>query len=155
MPWCGADLQSVINDINLMSQLTNRIRLYGMDCDQANLTFQAIKLLKVPMEVVLTVWVDNNQTTYERQRDTLYKVLDEHGTDMLTGVSVGNEVLFRKDMDLATLGGLMNVSLLSNLFLLQFRCGQLERVCFFAKLMELLTLLSSLLVLYSFVDCPL
>ncbi|GJJ68956.1 hypothetical protein EMPS_01302 [Entomortierella parvispora] len=108
MPWCGADLQSIINDINLMSQITKRIRLYGMDCGQADLTFQAIKILKVQMEVVLTIWVDNNSTTYQRQKDTLFKVLDTYGTDMLTGVSVGNEVLFRKDMDLTTLGGLMS-----------------------------------------------
>jgi hypothetical protein len=121
MPWCGADLQSIINDVNLMSQITNRIRLYGMDCGQADLTFQAIKLLKVPMQVVLTIWVDNNSTTYQRQRDTLFQVLDVYGTDMLTGVSVGNEVLFRKDMDLTTLGGLMTVSvrpLACNIYLL-------------------------------------
>jgi len=114
MPWCGADLQSIINDVNLMSQITNRIRLYGLDCQQADLTFQAIKLLKVPMQVVLTIWVDNNSTTYQRQKDTLYQVLDTYGTDMLTGVSVGNEVLFRKDMNLTTLGGLMTVWISTN-----------------------------------------
>ncbi|GJJ77772.1 hypothetical protein EMPS_10131 [Entomortierella parvispora] len=109
MPWCGMQLQDVINDVNLISQLTNRIRLYGMDCDQAALTFQAINLLKLneTMKVVLTVWVDQNTTTYERQRDTLYKVLDTYGTSMVQGVSVGNEVLFRKDMNLTALSALM------------------------------------------------
>jgi len=109
MPWCGVQLQDVINDVNLISQLTNRIRLYGMDCDQAALTLEAINALHLnqTMKVVLTVWVDQNMTTYERQRDTLYKVLDTYGTSMIQGVSVGNEVLFRQDMNLTALSALM------------------------------------------------
>ncbi|KAG0361017.1 hypothetical protein BG005_009358 [Podila minutissima] len=107
MPWCGATLQAVIDDIILMSQITNRIRIYGMDCNQAALVFEAIKLLKVPMQVVLTIWVDKDPVTYQRQYDTLFSVLDQYGTDMLTGVSVGNEVLFRKDQTLDTLGTMM------------------------------------------------
>ncbi|KAF9334866.1 hypothetical protein BG006_001336 [Podila minutissima] len=107
MPWCGATLQAVIDDIILMSQITNRIRIYGMDCNQAALVFEAIKLLKVPMQVVLTIWVDKDPVTYQRQYDTLLSVLDQYGTDMLTGVSVGNEVLFRKDQTLDTLGTMM------------------------------------------------
>ncbi|KAG0334716.1 hypothetical protein BG004_000292 [Podila humilis] len=107
MPWCGATLQAVINDVILMSQITNRIRIYGMDCNQAALVFEAIKLLKVPMQVVLTIWVDKDPVTYKRQYDTLFSVLDQYGTDMLTGVSVGNEVLFRKDQTLDTLGTMM------------------------------------------------
>ncbi|KAG0257590.1 hypothetical protein BG011_003870 [Mortierella polycephala] len=107
MPWCGVTLQAVIDDLILISQITNRVRLYGMDCQQADLTFQAIKALGLKMEVVLTLWVDKDPVTIQRQHDTLFNVLDAHGTDMLTGVSVGNEALFRKDMDLATLGNLM------------------------------------------------
>ncbi|KAF9583227.1 hypothetical protein BGW38_009975 [Lunasporangiospora selenospora] len=109
MPWCGATLQSVINDIILMSQLTSRIRLYGMDCNQADLTFQAINALNLnsTMKVVLTVWVDKNATTYQRQYDTLFKVLDTYGTSMVQGISVGNEVLFQGYKTLTELGVLM------------------------------------------------
>lgn len=39
------------------------------------------------MEVVLTIWVDED----ERQYDALLKVLDTHGRDMLTRVSVRDE----------------------------------------------------------------
>jgi len=111
MPWCGATLQPVINDMMLISQITNRVRLYGMDCNQADLTFQAINALGLnkTMQVVLTIWVDQNQTTYQRQHDTLMQVLDTYGTDMVSGVSVGNEVLFRNDQTLAQLGVLMQV----------------------------------------------
>lgn len=106
MPWCGAGIQDVVNDINVISQLTNRVRLYGMDCGQADLTFQAINLLKLnaTMKVVLTVWVDNNATTYQRQYDALFRVLDTYGTSMVQGISVGNEAIFRKDVTLADLG---------------------------------------------------
>jgi exo-beta-1,3-glucanase (GH17 family) len=109
MPWCGAAIQDVVNDINVISQLTNRVRLYGMDCGQADLTFQAINLLNLneTMKVVLTVWVDNNATTYQRQYDTLFRVLDTYGTNMVQGISVGNEVLFRKDITLTDLGSRM------------------------------------------------
>ncbi|KAG0329365.1 hypothetical protein BGZ99_002371 [Dissophora globulifera] len=109
MPWCGVTLQNVVDDVILMSQLTNRIRLYGMDCQQADLTFQAISALNLnsTMKVVLTVWVDNNTATYQSQYDTLFRVLDLYGTDMVEGVSVGNEVLFRQDMNLTALGSLM------------------------------------------------
>ncbi|KAF8945377.1 hypothetical protein BGZ47_002793 [Haplosporangium gracile] len=106
MPWCGAGIQDVINDINVISQLTNRVRLYGMDCGQADLTFQAINLLNLnmTMKVVLTVWVDNNATTYQRQYDTLFRVLDTYGTNMVQGISVGNEAIFRGDITLTDLG---------------------------------------------------
>ncbi|KAK3847219.1 MAG: glycoside hydrolase family 17 protein [Linnemannia gamsii] len=109
MPWCGATLQPVINDMILISQITNRVRLYGMDCNQADLTFQAINALGLnsTMQVVLTIWVDQNQTTYQRQHDTLFRVLDTYGTGMVNGISVGNEVLFRKDRTLTELGDLM------------------------------------------------
>ncbi|KAF9282556.1 hypothetical protein BGZ88_010980 [Linnemannia elongata] len=109
MPWCGATLQPVINDMMLISQITNRVRLYGMDCNQADLTFQAINALGLnkTMQVVLTIWVDKNQTTYQRQHDTLFQVFDTYGTEMVNGISVGNEVLFRKDRTLTELGSLM------------------------------------------------
>ncbi|KAF9135465.1 hypothetical protein BGW39_002610 [Mortierella sp. 14UC] len=109
MPWCGATLQPVINDMILISQITNRVRLYGMDCNQADLTFQAINALGLnkTMQVVLTIWVDQNQTTYQRQHETLFRVLDTYGTGMVNGISVGNEVLFRKDRTLTELAALM------------------------------------------------
>ncbi|KAF9941462.1 hypothetical protein BGZ67_005044 [Mortierella alpina] len=109
MPWCGVTLQNVVDDIILISQLTNRIRLYGMDCSQADLTFQAIAALNLntTMKVVLTLWVDKDTVTYQRQYDTLFRVLDKYGTDMVQGISVGNEVLFRGDMSLVSLGELM------------------------------------------------
>ncbi|KAG0334681.1 hypothetical protein BG004_000315 [Podila humilis] len=107
MPWCGVKLQDIIDDVIIISQIANRIRLYGMDCAQADLTFQALKLLNIKMGIVLTIWVDTNAETYQRQYDTLFKVLDTHGVDMVEGISVGNEVLFRKDQTLESLSTMM------------------------------------------------
>ncbi|CAG8496933.1 6572_t:CDS:2 [Paraglomus occultum] len=97
-PWCTNTLGDVIEDIKLLSQLTNRIRLYGMDCQMANMTLWAIKLLNVNMTVIPTIWVDNNATTYQRQYNSLFTLINDHGVDKIDGISVGNEVLFRKEI---------------------------------------------------------
>jgi len=96
-PWCGSVLQEVVNDIKIISQLTHRVRLYGMDCEQAENVLTAIDLLKVDMKVILTVWVDSNDTTYARQNGSLWSVIGKHGLTKIEGISVGNEVIYRSD----------------------------------------------------------
>jgi exo-beta-1,3-glucanase (GH17 family) len=66
-----------------------------MDCNAANYTLMAINLLHVNMTALLTLWVDGDESTYQRQKETLFQIIDEHGTTHIDGVSVGNEVLFR------------------------------------------------------------
>ncbi|KAI9270362.1 glycoside hydrolase superfamily [Phascolomyces articulosus] len=95
---CGIKYQDVIKDINILRQLTTRIRLYGMDCDQASLVLKAIKQLKINMGVVLTLWVDGNSVTYKRQYNAFWNLLKEFGGDHIIGVSVGNEAIFRKQI---------------------------------------------------------
>ncbi|CAG8629276.1 1687_t:CDS:2 [Ambispora leptoticha] len=97
-PSCGNTLGDVIEDVKLLSQLTNRLRLYGMDCNAANYTIMAIKILGLKMTVVPTIWVDNNMTTYQRQYNDLFNNLKQHGFDYIEGISVGNEVIFRKEI---------------------------------------------------------
>lgn len=73
LPDCGNNLTAVITDIQLMSQLTTRLRLYGADCNQTALVLEAIKQTKVNMTVYLgdyAIPTDNN-AAYDRQRDTL------------------------------------------------------------------------------------
>lgn len=82
LPNCGNNLTSVITDIQLMSQLTTRLRLYGADCNQSALVLEAIKQTKVNMTVYLgnyPIATDNN-AAYDRQRDELTYVmsLDEN-----------------------------------------------------------------------------
>ncbi|CAI2174596.1 5556_t:CDS:2 [Funneliformis geosporum] len=49
--WCTNTLGDIIEDAKLISQLTNRIILYGMDCHMSDWTLEAIKFEKI--------WVDN------------------------------------------------------------------------------------------------
>ncbi|CAG8483854.1 7394_t:CDS:2 [Acaulospora colombiana] len=92
-PWCGNTLGDVIEDIKLVSQLTNRIRLYGMDCHMAEYTLEAILLLKLNITIVPTIWVDDNYTTYQRQYNDFFNLVGKYGVDHIDGVSVGNEEL--------------------------------------------------------------
>jgi exo-beta-1,3-glucanase (GH17 family) len=107
-PWCTNTLGDVIEDMKLLSQLTNRIRLYGMDCNAANYTLQAIELLGLNMTVVPTIWVDNNITTYQRQYNDLFNNLKQHGFKHIEGISVGNEVLFRQEISATELYSRIN-----------------------------------------------
>lgn len=92
-PGCGDTQQNVTEDIQILSQLTTRLRLYGSDCDVNNMVLTAIEETKVDMTVWLAVWVDGNQTTYDRQVAAVVDALKKHGADHVGGVTVGNEYL--------------------------------------------------------------
>jgi exo-beta-1,3-glucanase (GH17 family) len=55
LPECGATQANVTEDIQLLSQLTTRIRLYGADCNQTALVLQAIQDTKVDLEVFVGI----------------------------------------------------------------------------------------------------
>lgn len=107
-PGCTNTLGDVIEDVKLLSQLTNRLRLYGMDCNAANYTLQAIELLGLNMTIVPTIWVDKNLTTYQRQYNDLFNNLKQHGFKHIEGISVGNEVLFRQEVNATDLFARIN-----------------------------------------------
>jgi exo-beta-1,3-glucanase (GH17 family) len=52
---CGATQANVTRDIQLLSQLTTRIRLYGANCNQTALVLQAIQDTKVDMSVYVAI----------------------------------------------------------------------------------------------------
>ncbi|KAJ7455240.1 glycoside hydrolase [Mycena galericulata] len=94
LPECGNSLDQVITDIQLLSQLTTRVRLYGADCNQTELVLEAIKQTKVNM----TVWVGNyaiadNGTAYDRQRGELEAAIQKYGVGNIGGMTVGNEFI--------------------------------------------------------------
>jgi exo-beta-1,3-glucanase (GH17 family) len=95
LPNCGNSLSDVIQDIQLISQLTKRIRLYGADCNQTALVLEAIKQTKVNMTVFLgnyPVPTDQN-AAYDRQRDLIKSALQTYGTNNIGGITVGNEFM--------------------------------------------------------------
>ncbi|KAF9155342.1 hypothetical protein BG015_010188 [Linnemannia schmuckeri] len=125
-PDCRVNLGNVIEDLKILSQLTSRIRLYGMACRQAENVMKALQYLDLPdMQVILTLWVDNNKASWEKQTRLFWNLIeynlamdaDTYASDMLheqaarsadtitisevasriIGISVGNEVLFRNE----------------------------------------------------------
>jgi exo-beta-1,3-glucanase (GH17 family) len=95
LPQCGNSLPDVIQDIQLLSQLTKRIRLYGADCNQTALVLEAIKRTKVDMTVFLGNYVvpTDNDAAYKRQRDIIKSALQTYGADHVAGITVGNEFM--------------------------------------------------------------
>ncbi|KAF8076634.1 glycoside hydrolase family 17 protein [Lyophyllum atratum] len=94
LPECGNTLENVIKDIQLLSQLTTRVRLYGADCNQTALVLEAIKQTKVEMEVFAGNYVvPTDNAVYERQRDTIKEAILTYGADHIAGVTVGNEFM--------------------------------------------------------------
>ena len=94
-----ASQNDITQDVAVLSQMTNKIRLYGTDCNQTEMLLHSIDALGLnEMKVWLGVWQEKNETTNARQLDEMYKVLDKHGGDPFAGVIIGNEVLFRQDM---------------------------------------------------------
>jgi len=93
-PQCGNSLEDVIKDVQLMSQLTTRVRLYGADCNQTQLVLEAIKQTKVDMTVFIGNYVEpSDDASYKRQRDTLMDAINTYGTTHIAGCTVGNEFM--------------------------------------------------------------
>lgn len=94
LPDCGNSLDEVIEDIQLMSQLTTNIRLYGADCNQSSLVLAAIEATQVNMSVYLGNYpAMDNGTAYERQKTEIVTALQTYGATHVAGVTVGNEFI--------------------------------------------------------------
>jgi len=101
LPQCGISLATTIQDIQILSQLTKRIRLYVADCNQSAMVLEAIKQTKVDMTVYLGNYAipDDNGTAYNRQRDLIRDALVTYGADHVAGVTVGNEYMLNYMLD--------------------------------------------------------
>jgi exo-beta-1,3-glucanase (GH17 family) len=87
---------NVTRDMAVLSQLTNTVRVYGTDCNQTQMVLHALDRLEITdMKLWLGVWINSNETTSDRQIQTLYDVIDSmNDTSIIDGVIVGNEVLY-------------------------------------------------------------
>lgn len=105
-----ASQNNVTRDMAVISQLTNVVRLYGTDCNQTQLVLHSLKQLGLQDKVKLWlgVWQDKNETTNARQLDQMYDILKNYGTKPFLGAIIGNEMLFRKDIDSWALGALLD-----------------------------------------------
>jgi exo-beta-1,3-glucanase (GH17 family) len=95
LPECGNTLAGVITDIQLISQLTTRIRLYGADCNQTELVLEAIKQTKVNVSVVVANYPISTDggAAYTRQAIELEQAITAYGTNNIIGMTVGNEFI--------------------------------------------------------------
>ncbi|KAL3956858.1 hypothetical protein ACCO45_009704 [Purpureocillium lilacinum] len=101
---------NVTRDVAVLSQLTNKIRLYGTDCNQTQMVIHAVNQLKLKddVKIWLGVWQDGNKTTNARQLEQMWTILDDYGDSYFEGIIVANEVLFREEMTISTLGQIMD-----------------------------------------------
>lgn len=97
-PGCGCTQRDVTLDIALLSQLTNRIRLYGTDCYQADYVLNAIRDLELNMTLSLGVWVDKSIEGSRRQMSDMKRIVSMYPSKYIDSILIGNEVLFRNDM---------------------------------------------------------
>jgi len=100
---CGATLANVTEDIQLISQLTTRIRTYSTSCNQTQLTLQAIQDTKVNMTVWLGAYVGQNSTVNEQQQQDVLDALQIYGTDHVSGITIGNEYVLGQENSAASI----------------------------------------------------
>ncbi|KGB79281.2 glucan 1 [Cryptococcus deuterogattii R265] len=93
LPGCGATQANITKDIQLLSQLTTRLRLYGANCNQTALVMQAIQDTKVNMTIWPAIYVDSNEAAYTSQLEAIVDALKTYGVDMVEGITVGNEYI--------------------------------------------------------------
>ncbi|KAG0355337.1 hypothetical protein BGZ54_001204 [Gamsiella multidivaricata] len=125
-PDCSVNLGNVIEDMKLLSQLTSRVRMYGLGCHQTEAVLKAMDYLGLlDMQIIVTLWVDSNRTYWEQQQNIFWSLIDNDLTkdtgyvgasdlnqqdpkaaasakiskvvSRIIGISVGNEVLFRNE----------------------------------------------------------
>ncbi|KAK4231008.1 family 17 putative glycoside hydrolase [Podospora fimiseda] len=100
---------NITRDLAVLSQLTNTVRLYGTDCNQTQMLIHAVEQLQLQdtVKIWLGVWQDGNATTNRRQLDQMWDILDVYGEKYFEGIIVANEILFREQMTIWTLGQLL------------------------------------------------
>ncbi|KIM25033.1 glycoside hydrolase family 17 protein [Serendipita vermifera MAFF 305830] len=95
MPQCGANIANVTKDIQILSQLTTRLRLYGSDCNVTSLVLQAIQDTQVDIKVFAAIYLEPEELSYTRQKTILENALATYGTTNVLGIAVGNEYVLQ------------------------------------------------------------
>ncbi|KAH6628135.1 glycoside hydrolase superfamily, partial [Chaetomium tenue] len=100
---------NITRDLAVLSQMTNVVRLYGTDCNQTQMLIHAVNQLQLQdkVKIWLGVWQDGNDTTNARQLNQMWDILDQYGDSYFKGVIVANEILFREQMTITSLGSLL------------------------------------------------
>ena len=82
--------------MQLLSQITTRIRLYSSECNQTALVLEAIKQTKTNIQVFAAIYVvDKDEVGYQRQKTALRDALQTYGRDNIHGIIVGNDFMLK------------------------------------------------------------
>ncbi|TXT12787.1 hypothetical protein VHUM_01188 [Vanrija humicola] len=109
-PMCGAKQSEVTKDIQILSQLTTRLRLYSANCNVTALVMQAIKDTGVNMTVYPAIYVNQDDTIFTYQMNNLTDAISKYGADMVDGIAVGNEYMLNQ-VGSSTSGAAYNTAL--------------------------------------------
>lgn len=96
-PLCGSTPEDIKLDIKELSQITEKIRNYGMQCNQSKYILDAIQGLNLDMSLTMGVWIGDNDTINDQQINSMKHVLTQYPRKLFHSVIIGNEVLFRED----------------------------------------------------------
>lgn len=96
-PSCGCTQRDVSLDIIILSQVTDRIRLYGTDCRQVEYVLNAFIDLDLNMTMSLGVWYDLSYEGSVRQMEEMKKIVLRYPSKYIDSIVIGNEGLFRGD----------------------------------------------------------
>lgn len=93
----------MLNDISNAKRYTNRVRLHGTQCPlELDLLLQETYTDEA-FSVFIGVWINWNETSNSMQMQSLLTALENHPHARIYAISIGNEVLLRKDMSEDTL----------------------------------------------------
>jgi len=87
-PNCNQTLAETILDMQLLSQLTTRLRLYSPECNQTAMVLEAIKQSKTNLNVFLGMYRGAHEDDYQRQKTALREALQTYGTSNILGITV-------------------------------------------------------------------
>ena len=90
----GPSAEQILEDLNIIKQYWQLIRIYGAD-DDARRVLDVIKTNKLPIKVMLGVWVANEEKTGQKEsnlKQVLCSIeLAHQYKDIITAINVGNE----------------------------------------------------------------
>ncbi|KAJ2852322.1 hypothetical protein IWW36_000465 [Coemansia brasiliensis] len=101
------DLATVSSQLKKIAQVTGNIRLYSTDCSQLRLAVQAIKNNNIGLTIHPGIWVSEGAARMQSDLDEFVSVVKQYGSDIIDGLSVGNEET-SKGMSESTLIGYIN-----------------------------------------------
>lgn len=102
-PACGFTRNDAILDLELLSSVTSKIRMYGTQCNQVDYILDGIQHLKLNMTVMMGIWINGNQTEDKVQFEKAQQLLQRYPAHLFSSVMIGDEAIYRGDITEAKL----------------------------------------------------